>query len=256
MSGTLTAPLLSCPELTEGSAVVLLGGPYVVTDGIRREVPEGSKRLLVFTALNARRVDRRQVAGVLWPVGSDQRAAGNLRSALWRLKCAGIDLIESDNVSLSLRPGTVVDVRVVSDWATRLIDGTAVAADLRSVFWPADAMDLLPGWYDDWIIFERERIRQRLLHALEALSRCLIAIGRHADAVDAAISAVGVDPLRESASRILIEAHLAEDNLVEGRRAYDRYCDTLRRELGVAPSQQLTALVHAACQSRLAAVSG
>jgi DNA-binding SARP family transcriptional activator len=233
--------------------IVLLGGPYVVTDGARREIPEGSKRLLVFTALNARRVDRRQAAGILWPVGSDQRAGGNLRSALWRLKCAGIDLIESDNLTLRLRSGTVVDVRVVSDWATRLIDETAEPADLRSVFWPADAADLLPGWCDDWIIFERERVRQRLLHALEAMSRQLITAGRLADAVDAAISAVGVDPLRESASRILIEAHLAEGNLVEVRRAYDRYRDTLCRELGVAPSQQLTALVQAARQSRLLA---
>jgi DNA-binding SARP family transcriptional activator len=256
MTATLISSLLPCSELTEGPAVILLGGPYVVTGGARREVPQGSKRLLVFTALSTRRVDRRQVAGALWPSGSDQRAIGNLRSALWRLKGAGIDLIDSDNVSLGLRTGTVVDMRIVLDWAARLIDGSADLADLSPVHWPADAMELLPGWYDDWIIFERERIRQRLLHALEALSRRLIAVGRHADAVDAAISAVSIDPLRESASRILIEAHLAEDNIVEGRRAYNRYSDTLHRELGIAPSQQLTAIVRAACESRLAAITG
>ena len=33
-----------------------------------------------------------------------------------------------------------------------------------------------------------------------------------------AISAVSADPLRESPNRALIEAHLAECNLVEGRR--------------------------------------
>ncbi|MGW2995279.1 bifunctional ornithine acetyltransferase/N-acetylglutamate synthase, partial [Streptomyces sp. NPDC001193] len=32
----------------------------------------------------------------------------------------------------------------------------------------ADALDLLPGWYDDWVLLEQERVRQRLLHALEA----------------------------------------------------------------------------------------
>lgn len=250
MSVGLISSILSCPELVEGSAVLLLGGPYVILDGHRREVPEGSKRLLVFTALNARRVDRRHVAGCLWPAGNDQRAAGNLRSALWRLNCAGINVIESDKCSLALRPGTIVDVRVVSDWAARLIDGSAAEFDLASVCWPADAMDLLPGWYDDWIIFERERIRQRFLHALEALSRRLIEVGRCAEAVDAAISAVGVDPLRESASRILIEAHLAEGNLVEGRRTYERYRDTARRELGVEPSQQLIELARATFSSQ------
>ena len=246
MLATLISSRLSCPELVEGPAVVLFGGPYVVLDGARVEVPEGSKRLLVFTALNARHVDRRHVAGCLWPAGSDQRAAGNLRSALWRLKCAGINLVESDNCSLKLRPGTVVDVHVVANWAERLIRGSAAQSDLCSVYWPADATDLLPGWYDDWMIFERERIRQRLLHALEALSRILIAAGRCAEAVDAALSAVGVDPLRESATRILIEAHLAEGNWVEGRRTYERYRDTVRRELGVEPSQQLADLVRAA----------
>lgn len=106
-------------------------------------------------------------------------------------------------------------------------------------------MNLLPGWYDDWVIFERERIRQRLLHALEALSRRLIEVGRCAEALDAAISAVGVDPLRESANRILIEAHLAEGNVVEACRTYKRYRDTVRCELGVEPSQQLTDLMRA-----------
>jgi DNA-binding SARP family transcriptional activator len=250
MSANLISSLLSCPELAEGPAVLLFGGPYVVLDGRRLEVPEGSKRLLAFITLNARPVDRQHVAGCLWPSGSDQRAAGNLRSALWRLKCAGINVIESDKCSLTLRNGTVVDIRVVSEWAARLIDGSAAQSDLCPVFWPADAMDLLPGWYDDWIIFERERIRHRLLHALEALSRRLIEAGRCAEAVDAAISAVGVDPLRESATRILIEAHLAEGNLVEGHRAYERYRDTVRRELGVEPSRQLTDLVRATFSSQ------
>jgi DNA-binding SARP family transcriptional activator len=63
--------------------------------------------------------------------------------------------------------------------------------------------------------------------------------------VDAAISAVGIDPLRESASRVLIEAHLAEGNWVEARRTYERYRDTVRCELGVEPSEQLTDLVRA-----------
>jgi DNA-binding SARP family transcriptional activator len=106
-------------------------------------------------------------------------------------------------------------------------------------------MDLLPGWYDDWVIFERERIRQRLLYALEMLSRRLVAAGRCAEAVEAAMSAVSADPLRESANRVLIEAHLAEGNLIEGRRAYERYRALFLRELSVEPGQYLASLVEA-----------
>jgi DNA-binding SARP family transcriptional activator len=143
-----------------------------------------------------------------------------------------------------LRPGTVVDVRILCEWAARLVSGSATEADLCAVNWRHDVMDLLPGWYDDWVIFERERIRQRLLHALEMLSRRLAMIGRWAEAVEAAISAVSADPLRESANRVLIEAHIAEGNLIEGRRAYQRYRDTVRRELGVEPGRELASLVQ------------
>src|SRR5215472_10361534 len=157
------------PEYLDSAVVHLFAGPYVTVGPKRLEVPEGSKQLLAYVALRRRRVERRQVAGSLWPFGNDERAAGNLRSALWRLKLAGIDLLESDTCSLMLRPGTVVDVTILCEWAARLVDGSATQADLRAVNWRNDAMDLLPGWYDDWVIIERERVRQRFLHALEVL---------------------------------------------------------------------------------------
>jgi DNA-binding SARP family transcriptional activator len=243
MSTDLVSSLLARPHLLDVPAVLLLGGPYVILNGDRMEIPDGSKRLLVFVALGTGRVDRRYAAGSLWPFGNDERAAGNLRSALWRLKSAGIDLLESDKYSLVLRPGTVVDVRILCEWAARLVDGSATEGDLSAVNWRNDVMHLLPGWYDDWVILERERIRQRLLHALEVLSRRLAEAGRCAEAVEAAIFAVSADPLRETANKVLIEAHLAEGNLVEGRRAYQRYRDTVRRELGVEPGKELASLV-------------
>ena len=245
MSSSPASLLLSRPDLLKGTAVLLFGGPYVMHDGGRLEVPDGSKRLLVLVALGARRVDRRYAAGSLWPEGSDERAAGNLRSALWRLKGAGIDVVESDKCTLGMRRGTVVDVGVVDEWAARLVDGSATDTDLCLLNWRWEAMDLLPGWYDDWVIFERERIRQRLLHALEALSRRLVEVNGCAEAIDAAISAVSADPLRESANRVLIEAHLAEGNLIEARRAYERYRNSVRRELGVEPGEQLASLARA-----------
>ena len=103
--------------------VSLFGVPYVSVDGERLDVPEGSKRLLAFVCLGGRRIERRRAAGVLWPDGDDVRAAGNLRSALWRLKGCGIDVVDSDKVLLWLREDAVVDVEVMQGWATRLIAG-------------------------------------------------------------------------------------------------------------------------------------
>ena len=245
-----TSSLVFEAQPNQAPVLHVFGGPHVTLGARRLEVPEGSKRLLVFVALHRGRVERRHAAGTLWPIGDDGRAAGNLRSALWRLRGAGIDLLAADKWSLALCDEVVVDVHVVSSWAGRLIDGTASDADLAVSPWWVDALDLLPGWYDDWALVERERMRQRVLHALEALSRRLVSAVRCAEAVEAAMLAVSAEPLRESAQRALIEAHLAEGNWVEGWRVYQAYRDLLRRELDVEPSTDLVALLHAARQDR------
>jgi len=191
--------------------------------------------LRLFSAL-AWRVDRRQAAGALWPLGDEERAAGNLRSALWRLRRAGIDVLIADKWSLELHADAQVDLHAMLQWATRLIEGRLAADDLTIPPSAADALDLLPGFYDDWALIERERIRQRVLHALEALSERLAAAGRFADAIEAAMLAASAEPLRESAHRTLIKAHIAEGNVTEARRVYLAYQALVRRELGVLPS--------------------
>jgi hypothetical protein len=55
--------------------------------------------------------------------------------------------------------------------------------------------------------------------------------------------AIGVEPLRESAQRALVQAHLAESNFIEARRDFLAYRNLVRRELGVEPSRELSALV-------------
>lgn len=222
--------------------VHLFSGPFVTAGDRRLDVPPGSTRLVAYVALH-RRVERRHIATVLWPSAPEARAAGNLRSALWRLRGAGIDAVTADPCRLALAPRVVVDVHAMEDWAARLIDGRQWPADLALLPSSTEALDLLPGCYDDWALVERERLRLRMLHALEALSRHLVAAHRFGDAVDAAMIAVNADPLRESAQRALVEAHLAEGNVVEARRAYRAYALLLRSEVGVAPAAELTDLV-------------
>jgi len=229
----------------------LVGGPYVLRAGRRFRVPEGSKRLLAYVALHGGRVDRSRAAGTLWPHGSDSRASGNLRSALWRLKGAGIEVLEADKAVLSFTPGTTTDIHQLCDWAARAIEGRVTDADLRILHWDPEAADILPGWYDDWVICERERIRQRLLHGLEAVGRQLLRQNRPADAIEAAMDAVQIEPLRESSQRLLIEAHLAERNYGEAVRTYRTYEQLLRQELAISPGPDLSSLVSVECVTSL-----
>lgn len=225
------------------SAICLIGGPYVLQSGIRTPVPEGSKKLLAFVALQGGRADRRQTAGILWPGGSDARAAGNLRSALWRLREAGIQVIEADKSCIGMRHGAVTDIQALEGWASRVIHRKPDGPDMHIPQLISQAADLLPGWYDDWVVSEREFLRQRLLHALESLCRYLAALGQFAEAVEAAMGAIRIEPLRESANRALVNVHLAEGNAVEALRCYESYRRLVHRELGVLPSPDFTRLI-------------
>jgi DNA-binding SARP family transcriptional activator len=223
----------------------LLDGLRVVfSNGDRVCVPEGSKRLLTFVALHGRRVERCHAAGVLWPRVDGPRAAGNLRSAVWRLRAAGIDILSTDNRALYLRPHVEVDLDSVFDWAKRLEAGKPEPNDVVLRPLTLQALDLLPGWYDDWVLLERERLRQMLLRAIDTLASMLVKAERCGEAIEAALTAVSFEPLRESAQRALIQAHLAEGNRCEALRSYAIYEDLLVRELGVRPSVELRELVH------------
>ena len=102
---------------------------------------------------------------------------------------------------------------------------------------------MLPDWYDDWVLLERERFRQVRLHALEVLSRRLADQGRIGEAIDAAILAVTIEPLRESAHRAVIVLHLEEGNVGEAMRQFETYRTLLARDLGLEPSPALARLV-------------
>jgi DNA-binding SARP family transcriptional activator len=91
---------------------------------------------------------------------------------------------------------------------------------------------------------EREHYRQLRLHALESLSEKLTAQGRYAQAVEAGIAAVAAEPLRESAHRTLMKAHLGEGNMTEALHQYRTFRQLLHDELDLGPSEAMEELVR------------
>ena len=222
----------------------LLGGPRVVSGGSQIGLPEGSKRLVTYVALQGRRTDRSHAAQVLWPDVDQQRAAGNLRSAMWRLRTCRVQVLATDLTTVRLHPDVRVDLDDVCSWASRVTAGRVGRGDLDLAPVALQALDLLPGWYDDWVDAAREPLRHMLLQAIDALAQLLVRASRCADAVEAALAAVSVEPLRESAHRALIEAHLAEGNRCEAWRSFASYDKMLVKELGIHPSGELRRLVQ------------
>ncbi len=226
--------------------VVLLDGFSLHVDaaglgGTAVDLPRGVQRLIAYLGLS-RRPARTAVAGALWPDVPDALAHSSLRSALWRLHKAAPGLVDVPGDALALACGVRVDVRDMGMWAQRVLD-PRTDVDEVGAFDVAQPGELLPGWYDDWVLLERERLRQLRMHALEALADTLARAGRHGEAVQAAHAAVRAEPLRETAHRALVRVHLAEGNLVEAIRAYDAFRLLLREEMGVAPTPAMEALV-------------
>jgi len=205
------------------------------------DLPRGVQRLVAHLSLVGRPT-RGAIAGELWPDVPEEHASGSLRSALWRLHKVVPGLVDTSGGALGLAPGVRVDVREFTAWATRVLDP---AAGPECLVVPDVALDaeLLPGWYDDWVLLQRERLRQLRLHALEVLAEKLSRAGRHGEAIDVALAAVRGEPLRESAHRVLVRAHLAEGNLAEAIREYEGYCTMLADELGVRPTARMRELV-------------
>lgn len=226
----------------------LLGGFGLEIDHATVDLPHGAQRILAFLALRPHSLQRTFLAGSLWLDASDDRAAANLRSAVWRIRHLGHPILLIGHGTLRLDPAVMVDVRAAQDTAHRWLAGQPKARDMAGGSALLRA-DLLPDWYDEWVVDERDRFRQLRLHALEGMAEHLIAMGRYGEALLAALEAAREDPLRESAQRALINVHLAEGNTGEAVRQLRRCEQLFDRELGLRPSRRLTDLVRDAVLS-------
>lgn len=217
-----------------------------VDDGQELAVPPAGRRLLALLALHPRPLRRSAVAGCLWGGSDEQHASWSLRATLHRLpQPAGLHLVTAPGEHLALAEQVRVDLRDAVAHAMAFLAGrddeATDALAMREI--AALERDLLPDWYDEWLVMERERHRQLRLHALEQLARRLVDRGRYALAVHAGLAAVHAEPLRETAHRIVIEAHLAEGNAAEAVRQYGECRRHLVDELDLTPSRGLQELV-------------
>ncbi len=240
---TLAMPYLERRPSPDGPIRLRLLGVFrLEVAGEVVHVSLGTRRLLALLGLRGR-MSRPRIAGTLWPDTSQTQALTNLRHVIWRLQCSVPDrvLVSAVGTELGLAPCVLCDVVRLEEAARRLWSGepSLMSGDqLR-----AAVSELLPDWDDDWVVGDRERLRQLHLHALEAYAEWLLAARRFGPALEVALTALAADVLRESAHRTVIKVHSAEGNVSEARRALDRCRRILSSDLGVAPSAETVALV-------------
>lgn len=176
---------------------------------------------------------------MLWPDFPQRRAHANLRTAIWRTRKDVPGLLADEDAETVGLSDAAVDFHDVRDWAWRALRGVDPWVPI-----PQGATDdLLPSMEEEWLVVPREELQLLQMYALEAAAQRLMITGNLGEAAGVAAAALGRDPIRESANRLLIEIHLRQGNQWDALRIYRRYEAVLRRELGVTPSPGLTALV-------------
>ena len=226
-----------------GLRLQLMGG-FQATWGCETvELGPSSAELVCLLALRRRRATRSVLAGSLWPEKTESRATANLRTAIWRLPEHGRRILRSERGAICLDDAVTVDSEDIEAFSLALIncDSPGIPDGFGSIDLEAE---LLPGWDQWWVVTERERFRHLRLYALEALAGRLVDSEQPARAVLAALAAVQADPLRESAHRSLIRAHLADGNRSEAIRHYCYVRQLFADELGVEPSSSLNELMR------------
>jgi DNA-binding SARP family transcriptional activator len=236
--GTGTAG--DCPGMLR-----VLGKFELIVNSRAADPSTNCQRLLALLAIRGSQVSRASAAGILWPEATVSRANANLRSVLWKLQRCCADVVEASFHVIRLTPDLCVDLQEVGRVARGLLDrsvtrtpGTLSGALSCNLY--DDIVPDLGG--EDWLADEREQHRQLRLHALEALGEDLIAVGWYGAAVETAQAVIRVDPFRESARLLLVQAYLGEGNQWEARRQHRVYCTLMRSELGLEPTDKFMKL--------------
>src|SRR3989440_2394451 len=188
---------------------------------------------------------RQHLAFLFWPDTTESQARNNLRQLLHQLRQAlpAVEqFLSADAHLLHWHPVTPCHLDVAEfEQTLTLADETARRNDqhaLQDALEQADNLyrgALLPGCYDEWILPERERLRQRHWQVLEHLLRLFEGQGDHVSAIRYAQRLLALDPLSEDLSRRLMRLFTLNNDRASALRVYHTCVTTLQRELGVEP---------------------
>jgi len=206
--------------------------------------------------------DRSHLAFLLWPDSTEAQAHTNLRKLLYQLRQTFPDAnhyLHADNHSLQWLPTRedahwtldILEVEkalVQAEHAEQAQDTTAMRHALERAVELYHG-DLLPGCYDEWILPDRDRIRQLFFGASERLIALLEEERAYDAAIEAARRLLRHDPLHEATYRQLMRLYALRGDRAAALRVYHTSVTVFERELGTEPSQVTRAAYESLLQS-------
>jgi len=209
----------------------LLGQFDVRVDGKRVTIPtRAAQSLLAYLVLTAGTAQRRErLAGMLWPEISEENARKNLRQELWRIRKAisvqqpmGSDYLIADDLTLKFNRE--------SEYWLDVAQMERPGLDLQSLIANLSLYqgELLPGFYDEWITLERERIQAVFDARMEQLLEQLITAERWIAVQERGERWLSLSGVREPAYRALMLASGVRGDMAKVSSLYQRCTNELR----------------------------
>ncbi|HUE98540.1 MAG TPA: BTAD domain-containing putative transcriptional regulator, partial [Anaerolineales bacterium] len=228
--------------------VRLLGQFAVLLDGVPIQInSRPAQSLLAYLLINAGRAFRREkLAGLFWPDASDENARNNLRQALWRVR-KSLDANGNSDHPLLLVGDITVAFNASSEYRLDVIElerpiheDTPLPRLIEIV--SLYEGELLPGFYDDWVVLERERLGAIFEARMGALISRLMGLQNWSETVEWSERWISLGGVPEAAYRGLMLAHATQGDLSKMAAAFRRCEEAMQNELGLAPSESTQSL--------------
>jgi predicted ATPase/DNA-binding SARP family transcriptional activator len=202
-----------------------------------------AQSLFAYLILNAGTSHRREkLAGMFWPDTTEEKARAYLRHELWRIRKAlspqsKVNYLTADDINISFNSTAEhwVDVNALEN-----LSETASIEELTDALSVSQG-DFLPGFYDEWIVMEREHLRSIYEQKMAWLLELLESQKRWPEIFEWAECWISLGQGPEAAYRYLMIAHDALGDRAKVASTYER-CKQALRELDLEPSEQTRAL--------------
>ncbi|MFQ6059295.1 MAG: tetratricopeptide repeat protein [Anaerolineae bacterium] len=244
--------------------LALLGGLEITRDGAALHGFESRKAraLLCYLAVEGRPRSRDMLAGLFWGELPEARAQSNLRRVLTNLRRVLASpagalphlLITRQTVEFNRESDYWLDVeefeeaigegrkaKELSSLIPRLSSLRAAVELYRGDFLEGFFLKDCPA-FEEWVMIERERLRQMALQALHSLAAHHAARGEYAAGIDYAIRLLTLDPWREEAHWQMMLLLALSGQHSAALVQYETCRRILADELGVEPTEETTAL--------------
>ena len=202
-----------------------------------------AQSLFAYLILNAGTSHRREkLAGLLWPDSLEETARENLRHALWRLRKAfpsssknNYLLVDDMSITFNASSEYWLDAAELKNLSEK-VDADELIARLSEY-----QGGLLPGFYEEWVLLEREHLYSIFEHHMARLLALLEKEKRWLEIMDWGERWIKLGQKPEPAYRALMAAHAAKGDMSKVAATYEP-CVRVLKEFGVEPSQQTRAL--------------